>query len=115
MYLTYAEYQALGGIMTDTAFTLSEYKARMFIDKLTHNRLHSFEIIPEAVKNCMIELINISQSEQGGKVISSESSGSYSVSFDVANISTAKHDLVKTYLGGITDSNGVYITYAGVE
>ena len=58
-YLTYAEYQQLGGsAIGDMPFNLLEYEARKLIDARTFNRLKNQEEILQDVKLCEYELIN---------------------------------------------------------
>lgn len=57
-YLTYIEYQELGGSLTETPFNLLEYQARKEIDLNTKNRLASVDEIPDEVKWCVYELID---------------------------------------------------------
>lgn len=117
MYLSYAEYQTLGGTLTSTAFNLLEFKARKEIDSLTQNRVQKMATIPDEIKKCMFELIGKLdlESQSGGGVLTSESSGSYSYSIDSANTKSSISDSIKTYLRWIKDDNGVYLLYAGVD
>ena len=117
MYLTYMEYQTLGGTITDTAFSLLEFKARKEIDSLTQNRVQKMATIPEEIKRCVFELVGKLdlESQSGGGVLTSESSGSYSYSIDNANTKTSISDSIKTYLRWVKDDNGIYLLYAGVD
>lgn len=54
MYLTYAEYQAYGGTLPESDFTLAEFKARKRVDYLTDSRVENMTEVPEAVKLAMI-------------------------------------------------------------
>jgi len=88
-YLTYAEYQALGGsAIGNMPFNLLEFEARRLIDIKTFNRLKSGENIPQEVKLCDYQLINSIKSyydtinginNEGNKA--SESTDGYSVSY----------------------------------
>ena len=125
-YLTYNEYKALGGNLDITPFNLLEYEARRIIDSRTLQRLKGIEIIPQEVKMCMFSLINTinSYSNQGqtSKNISSESVGSYSVSYitgtqiqETINSKNAElTDIVLTYLTGVI-VNGEHLVYLGVN
>ena len=58
-YLTYAEYQELGGSAIGLMpFNLLEFEARRRIDIRTQNRLKDKENIPKEVKLCVYNLIN---------------------------------------------------------
>ena len=58
-YLTYAEYQELGGSAIGLMpFNLLEFEARRRIDIRTQDRLKDKENIPDEVKLCVYNLIN---------------------------------------------------------
>lgn len=125
-YLTYNEYKALGGSLDQTPFNLLEYEARRIIDNRTLQRLKGIEIIPQEVKMCMFSLINTinnyASQSQTSKNISSESVGSYSVSYttgtqiqETINSKNAElTDIVLTYLTGVI-VNGEHLVYLGVN
>ena len=52
-YLTYTEYQSLGGTLEPTPFNLLEYNARKRIDEKTFGRLIDIETVPQEVKLCV--------------------------------------------------------------
>ncbi|MBO7732033.1 MAG: hypothetical protein J6S67_05760 [Methanobrevibacter sp.] len=129
-YLTYAEYQALGGsAIGEMPFNLLELEARRKIDIRTQNRLIDSEEIPEVVKVCMFKLINSIQSycqateniSSNGNVASENTDG-YSISYItpnqisdvVASKSVELEDIIKTYLLGYI-YNGEHLMYVGVE
>lgn len=125
-YLTYNEYKELGGNLDITPFNLLEYEARRIIDNRTLQRLKGIEIIPQEVKMCMFALINTINSytsqSQTSKNISSESVGSYSVSYitgtqiqETINSKNAElTDIVLNYLTGVI-VNGEHLVYLGVN
>lgn len=125
-YLTYDEYKALGGNLDITPFNLLEYEARRIIDNRTLQRLKGIEIIPQEVKMCMFSLINTinnyANQGQTSKNISSESVGSYSVSYitgtqiqETINSKNAELTyIVLTYLTGVI-VNGEHLVYLGVN
>lgn len=124
-YLTYNEYKSLGGNLNQTPFNLLEYEARRIIDNRTLQRLKGIEQVPQEVKMCMFSLVNTINSytnqSQTSKNISSESVGSYSVSYitgtqiqETINSKNAElTDMVVTYLTGVI-VNGEHIIYCGV-
>jgi hypothetical protein len=124
-YLTYNEYKALGGSLDITPFNLLEFEARRIIDSRTLQRLHGINKIPQEVKMCMFSLVNTingyASQSQTSKNISSESVGSYSVSYitgaqiqETINSKNAElTDMVVTYLTGVI-VNGEHIIYCGV-
>jgi hypothetical protein len=74
VYLTFTEYQAMGGDLSETDFIQAEFIARKKINELTFSRLTNETPIRESVKMCIFGLI-----ERGycgsldGKKIKSES------------------------------------------
>ena len=125
-YLTYDEYKALGGNLDITPFNLLEYEARRIIDNRTLQRLKGIEKIPQEVKMCMFSLVNTingyANQSQTSKNISSESVGSYSISYitgtqiqETINSKNAElTDIVLTYLTGVI-VNGEHLVYLGVN
>ena len=124
-YLTYNEYKALGGSLDITPFNLLEFEARRIIDNRTLQRLKGIEKVPQEVKMCMLSLVDTINSyankSQTSKNISSESVGSYAVSYitgtqiqETINSKNAElTDMVVTYLTGVI-VNGEHIIYCGV-
>ena len=88
-YLTYAEYQTLGGsAIGEKPFNLLEFEARRLIDIKTFNRLKNGSNIPQEVKLCDYQLIDSIKSyyetineinAKGNKA--SENTDGYSVSY----------------------------------
>ena len=126
-YLTYAEYQALGGsAIGEMPFNLLEFEARKKIDEKTFNRLKNVDEIPQEVKICEYNMINSIKSYDGndstiGKNVASENTDGYSVSYispeQISELVNAKNNelenIVTTYLFGIV-INGEHIIYTGV-
>jgi len=57
-YLTYSEYQELGGNLDQMPFNLLEYELRKRLDLYTKRRLVDETDIPNEVKLCMFKMIN---------------------------------------------------------
>lgn len=126
-YLTYAEYQALGGsAIGEMPFNLLEFEARKKIDEKTFNRLKNVDEIPQEVKICEYNLINSIKSYADsdstiGKNVASENTDGYSISYvspsQISDLVNAKNDelddIILTYLFGIV-INGEHIIYTGV-
>ena len=130
-YLTYAEYQALGGsAIGDMPFNLLEFEARRKIDTRTFNRIKDLnnEEIPQEVKLCIYSLINAiliynesTNSSNGKGNVASENTDGYSISYITADkISeivkskdTQLDDIIMTYLTGVI-VNGEHVVYCGV-
>jgi hypothetical protein len=121
-YLTYQEYKGLGGTLDLTPFNVLEFEARRRIDELTYNRLVGGENIPDEVKMCEFTIINKvlkAYDKEIGRGKSSESVGSYSVSYnsDIKKLIEDKRieiqDIISTDLFGVV-YNGEHILYGGV-
>ena len=115
-YLTYAEYQELGGsAIGNMPFNLLEFEARRKIDINTQNRLKGADYvsIPQEVKLCEYALINTinefaitMDSVSGNKGISQETTDGYSIQYltgdRIAEIVNSKNtelnDIIRTYL-----------------
>ena len=121
-YLTYEEYQGLGGTLEETPFNLLEFEARKKIDLRTQNRLKNIEEIPSEVKFCINSMINKIQLYQNdtNRNIGSESVGSYSVDYVddiqkvVKNKSAELDDIIMDCLYGVIVNNE-HLIYLGVD
>ena len=81
-YLTYAEYQSLGGTLAEVPFNILEQTARGMVDNLTLGRLKGLESQINEVKVCIFELINnMPNSTTTAKNVASENIDGYSVSY----------------------------------
>ena len=128
-YLTYEEYQNLGGsAIGETPFDLLEFEARRKIDIKTQNRLVNSDDIPQVVKLCIYKMINsieiYSQTTQNIATngVASENTDGYSISYMtpgqisdmVASKSMELDDIIRSYLLGY-EYNGEHLMYVGVE
>ena len=123
MYLPYEEYKAYGGTLSETDFTVMEFKCRKRIDKLTDCRVQKMSSVPEAVKLCMMSLIKLesaagTEAQVENPVVTSFSTDGYSESYGKAmgasEASTAMNSTVYSMLYGELDDNGVPLLYRGV-
>ena len=124
-YLTYEDYKGLGGTLDLTPFNLLEFEARRKIDLRTQNRLVNLENedIPDEVKLCeykMIDSVLKAYDEQVNRGKSSESVGSYSVTYNndmkeiIKNKDAELNDLILSELYGVV-VNGEHILFCGVR
>lgn len=154
-YVTYDYYKSIYGedSIPETDFNRLSWEACRQVDTLTLNKLkfafpiNEYDV--EAVKRCVCKLIEIARQieaankrvsegqgyitdESGalrGKVVSSVSSGSESVSYsakaeqstlidavlsDKASQDKLYRDTVREYLSLVPDSNGINLLYAGI-
>lgn len=101
-YLTYTEYQELGGTLGETPFNILEFHARKTIDRYTFGRLQNKTEQINDVKLCMLHLITIiegyQKAEKRGKVgLSSVNTDGYSESYstDIQGIINGKKSELK--------------------
>lgn len=64
MYLTYFEYQEMGGALDNAAFERFAFRAEILINKYTYKRIMGESDIPKAVKRVMFELISIAEQQE---------------------------------------------------
>ena len=117
MYITYEEYKKFGGELSETAFNKFSYQAEMKIKTETHNRIG---VASEAVKRCLVRLIDIYQSADitADDKISSFSHDGLSQSFVTHSSSDYEkevNEIVKTYLSHAYAEDGTPLLYRGIE
>jgi len=123
-YLTYSEYQELGGTLEELPFNELEYEVRKIIDEKTLNRLKNVDTIPDEVKMCEFKMINTVSNYQNTTVkarsgVSSENIDGYSVSYrDMKSVIESKNtelqEMVTTSLFGVIVNNE-HLIYIGVK
>ena len=122
-YLTYAEYLAYGGTLSDAVFPPFEIKSRKRIDYLTDSRVQAMENIPKSVKLCMYALINMdaaagAERQATTPTVTSFSTDGYTENYghsvDAATVSHQMNSTVKEYLYGELDDKGIPLLYRGV-
>lgn len=99
-YLNYSEFLTMGGTLSQSAFVLLEYEARLTVDMFTSSRLVGLQEQPTAVKLCVNALIKKIQ-EYNEASAKSESSDGYSISYNKPTSREERkerYDIVKTYL-----------------
>ena len=119
-YLTYEEYQEIGGTLEETAFNRNIDRACAMIDIRTQSRLEAFESIPQIVKIVCADLVGyISTNTVEKPIVSSksQSAGGVSESESYA-VKTAEDfandlDIIFEPLSVVKTSNGISITYRG--
>ena len=123
-YLTYEDYKSLGGTLDEMPFNILELKARQIINERTQNRLKNVEKIPQEVKICVYDLIQIINKYNNSKNstssnISSENTDGYSVTYKSGTELTEEQkkqydDVMETDLYGVIVDN-TPILYLGVN
>ena len=124
-YLSYEEYQKYGGSLTESEFTLMEFKARKQIDYWTDSRVEAMTEIPEEVKLCIMSLIKAEaaygvDAQIDTPAVASFNTDGYSESYGSASEQTAnvEHGIRKTIrqmLYGVCDDTGTPLLYRGVN
>jgi hypothetical protein len=123
-YLTYEQYQAWGGTLSESAFNLAEIRARARIDAMTQKRVAYMREVPEQVQAAMMEIITVdgtfsASAQASAPVAASFTTDGYSESYGSAESRTAAIEKqlnrsIETLLDGVTDDEGTPLLYAGV-
>lgn len=136
MYLTYDEYNTFGGqALEETAFNQLEFEARTQIDWWTFGRLKNQSTYPEAVKRCMVKLIELLDKQQkvmlidavdeDGNVVAGlmahQSNDGVSATYNVITgnmavraIQSQLKSAIQMYLQDVRDSLGRKVLYRGL-
>ena len=120
-YITYEEYNEIGGVLDVTAF--ARYKVRAFsvITKATFGRVKKMLNIPEEVKHLcrdLIEYLNYNVNQSKNITSESQSQGGASESVSYANKTTADttediEQMIYDYLASVMDDEGTPLIYRG--
>ena len=123
-YLTYQEYQLLGGTLEEMPFNLLEFNARKKIDERTFRKLvdkrQEYKEVKLCIYNMIITLNSYSSYDTQNKAISSESTDGYSISYGTPqkSITEAKNseleDVIDTYLSNLIVDD-VPVLYRGAD
>ena len=134
MYLTYAEYQNMGGTLDEATFDDLEFEAEALVNWYTFNRLKNDTTFPEELKRLMKYLINLAYSKSGmldasgsgdsntaGKTIASQSNDGVSISYNilsakdlVESVKAESETAIKQYLQGVMNEAGRKLLYRGL-
>lgn len=125
LYLTYDEYRAYGGILSEDKFTLAEFRARKRIDYLTDCRVQAMAEVPEAVKLCMMAVIRVDnktsvESQADNPIVASFNTDGYSESYgsptdQIVALQKSMDRTIKEMLYGELDDRGVPLLYRGLD
>ena len=125
-YLTYAEYQDLGGsAIGEKPFNLLEFEARQIVDKYTFGRLKNLTTQNQEVKLCIYKLIDTVNSYNKqitqNKGVASENTDGYSISYITPSTDVTKaeiselNNVVFTYLVDCKLEDGTPYLYCGAD
>jgi len=114
-YLTFKEYEGLGGTLSVSAFNLLEYRSRMKIDEESQGRLKVLTEQKQEVKLCVYDLIS-KLKKYAESTISKESVDGYSIDYNVKTIEEQEYelsDIVFNYLINSRLDDGTPYLYRG--
>ena len=134
MYLTFSDYQNMGGTLDETAFTDLEFEAESIVDWYTFNRFQKDTTYPDRLKQCMYKLIKLAEERQqatavgesvegdsGNAAIASRSNDGVSISYNIISASELfdklkpeMGDVVQKYLNGVVNELGRKVLYRGL-
>ena len=117
-YLTYAEYQQMGGARSEAEFAALEMRAAKLIDALTHGRARRDSPPREAVERAVFALVSAMNAEEvEGREVTSLVNDGVSVTYAAREGSPSGRwaRLAREYLVGETTADGASLLYAGVE
>lgn len=124
MYIDYVTYVSMGGSVEELAFPRLEFLAEKKIDRYTQNRVKAMKNVPEAVQQCIVELINsmgVADPTETASIapLSGFSNDGYSESYanplTAQSLETAHYSIIIDYLAAETDDNGTPLLYLGVD
>lgn len=106
-YLTYREYQELGGSADEQSFNLTLRKAQRWLDHFTFNRIQKFVHIPEAVKEVLTEYIDrlkmLDHQRESGDIISKYSNGVETIEYKLKTEEQTKKELYQIALNWLPE------------
>ena len=136
MYLTYEEYQNMGGTLVETTFNEYEFTAESLVNWYTFNRLKNETTYPEELPRLMYVLIHMIQLkmdalgnnfvDSDGSIVSGaitrQSNDGVSIEFNalsanyIVEFTNDKKlgDIIVKYLSGLKNSLGHSLTYRGL-
>lgn len=136
MYLTYEEYQDMGGTLDKTTFGDYCFEAEAKINWYTFNRLKGNTTYPEEVKRLVYKLVKLIQDMNSAMVVSGEGDGNssgitagiasqsndgVSISYntlsarDMLDTSQSQvENTIRQYLNGVTNELGKKLLYRGL-
>lgn len=80
-YITFEEYQELGGSLVESSFNVFEKKAERKLDYFTLDRIKALTVISDEIKEVMVDFIDKLSNKPLNGNITSYSNGIESISF----------------------------------
>ena len=124
MYLSYEEYLAHGGTLSESDFAAAEFRARKRIDWLTDARVEGMAEVPEAVKAAMMSIIRADgavgvDAQAETPLVAAFNTDGYSESYGspgdrAATLEQALNAEIRRLLYGVKDDGGTELLYRGM-
>lgn len=108
MYLTYSDYQNMGGTLDETAFNNFEYEAETIVNWYTFNRLKEETEYPEELARCMYRLIYLAKLEADALLLGKQTTTTTDGEGNVSTVETSAY--IKSQ-----SNDGVSISYNNVD
>lgn len=119
-YLSYDEYQSIGGTLTEAAFKRNIDRAELMIERRTQERLKGFESLPDEVKPLCRDLVEYITENTVQKAITSrsQSAGGVSESESYTTLTAEEYsarldEMFADYLSAVYTDNGICVLYKG--
>lgn len=122
-YLSYEEYLARGGTLTEARFEACAPRAKARVDALTYGRVRGMAAVPDVVKTAMMVAIGVADGNGAQALAASGglagfATDGYSETYQSAGerweaVDRAANREIRELLAGICDDGGVPLTYAG--
>lgn len=111
MYLTYADYQSMGGTLDETTFNDFEYEAETFVNWYTFNRLKTETEYPTELARCMYRLIMLAKLKADTMLLGKQTTVVISTE---GTTETRTETEVSTYIKG-QSNDGVSVDYNAID
>lgn len=104
-YVDYVFYtEVFGGKLSSKDFSLYEFKARQFINKITFNRINESNLTDDIKMAICITLEKLKKSEDEVSCKASESVGKHNVSYSVTLVANFEKNLYKKISAYLPDN-----------
>lgn len=109
MYLTYADYQNMGGTLDETTFNTFEYEAETIVNWYTFNRLKGETEYPEELARCMFRLIYLAKLEADALLLGKQVTVTKDAEGEVINTAETSANIKSQ------SNDGVSVSYNSVD
>jgi hypothetical protein len=106
-YLTYQDYKELGGTLDESTFSLYERQAQRYLDSFTFNRCQQLDVIPNEVREVLVEFIkqmnSMDNQKKEGDTVTQYSNGVESFTYSLKTETEVKKELQEIALSWLPD------------